>query len=77
MDSISSFDHSLHKPISFSEVILKLETVFFQSFMNELHEASEWALIGASLSEPHTSMTAFAEVVCMSVCPQPYTVNFK
>ena len=25
-------------------------------------------LIGASLSEPHTSVTAFAEVVCMSVC---------
>ena len=25
-------------------------------------------LVGASLSEPHTSVTAFAEVVCMSVC---------
>ena len=25
-------------------------------------------LIGASLSEPHTSVTAFAEVVCMYVC---------
>ena len=25
-------------------------------------------IIGASLSEPHTSMTAFAEVVCMSAC---------
>ena len=25
-------------------------------------------IIGASLSEPHTSVTAFAEVVCMSVC---------
>ena len=25
-------------------------------------------LIGASLSEPHTSVTAFAEVVCMSAC---------
>ena len=24
--------------------------------------------IGASLSEPHTSVTAFAEVVCMYVC---------
>jgi len=24
-------------------------------------------LIGASLSEPHTSVTAFAEVVCMYV----------
>ena len=27
-----------------------------------------WSLIGASLSEPHTSVTAFAEVVCMYVC---------
>ena len=25
-------------------------------------------VIGASLSTPHTSMTAFAEVVCMYVC---------
>ena len=25
-------------------------------------------LIGASLSEPHTSVTALAEVVCMYVC---------
>ena len=32
---------------------------------------------GVSLSEPHTSMTAFVEVVCMSVCLRPYTVNFK
>ena len=35
--------------------------------------SSEWRviiieMIGASLSEPHTSVTAFAEVVCMSVC---------
>ena len=34
-------------------------------------------VIGASLSEPHTSMTAFAEVVCMSVGLRPYTINFK
>ena len=34
-------------------------------------------IIGASLSEPHTSVTAFAEVVCMYVCLRPYTVNFK
>jgi len=27
----------------------------------------ETLLIGASLSEPHTSVTAFAEVVCMYV----------
>ena len=26
------------------------------------------SIIGASLSEPHTSVTAFAEVVCMYVC---------
>ena len=25
-------------------------------------------IIGASLSEPHTSVTAFVEVVCMYVC---------
>ena len=34
-------------------------------------------IIGASLSEPHTSVTACAEVVCMSVCLRPYTMNFK
>ena len=29
----------------------------------------EWHLIGASLSEPHTSVTALQDVcVCMSVC---------
>ena len=33
-------------------------------------------IIGVSL-RPHTSVTAFAEVVCMFVCPRPYTVNFK
>ena len=35
-------------------------------------------IVGASLSEPHTSVTALAEV-CMYVCmfAQPYTVNFK
>ena len=27
-----------------------------------------WFLIGATLSEPHTSVTALAEVVCMYVC---------
>ena len=32
---------------------------------------------GVSLSEPHTSVTALVEVVCMSVCLRPYTVNFK
>ena len=42
-------------------------------------------IFGASLSEPHTSVTAFAEVVftyvcmyvCIYVCLRPYTVNFK
>ena len=29
---------------------------------------SLYGIIGASLSEPHTSVTAFAEVVCMYVC---------
>ena len=42
---------------------------------------TSFILIGANLSEPHTSVTAFAEVVCisvcLSVCPRPYTVNFK
>ena len=34
-------------------------------------------IVGASLSKPHTSVTAFAEVVCMYVCLWPYTINFK
>ena len=29
------------------------------------------------VSEPHTSVTVFAEVVCMYVCLRPYTINFK
>ena len=28
----------------------------------------KYAMVEASLSEPHTSVTAFAEVVCMAVC---------
>ena len=32
-----------------------------------------YMVIGVSLSEPHTSMTALVEVVCL----RPYTVNFK
>ena len=38
-------------------------------------------LVGASLSEPHTSVTALRTCVCMyvcmSVCLRPYTENFK
>ena len=44
-----------------------------------LCDAPAKCIIGASLSETHTSVTAFAEVVCMYVCLRlwPYTVNFK
>ena len=37
---------------------------------NLLHdnEMAVQYIIGVSLSEPHTSVTAFAEVVCISVC---------
>ena len=34
-------------------------------------------LIGASLSEPHTSGTALRKCVCIRACLRPYTVNFK
>ena len=35
-------------------------------------------VIGASLSEPHTSGTALQDSsVCWFVCLRPYTVNFK
>ena len=35
-------------------------------------------LIGASLSEPHTSMTALRKCVCIYAClDRPLTVNFK
>ena len=38
-------------------------------------------IIGASLSEPHTSVTALCTCVCMLACLlaclRPYTVNFK
>ena len=39
------------------------------------------ALVGASLSEPHTSGTALWKCVnvhpCLLACLRPYTVNFK
>ena len=35
-------------------------------------------IIGASLSEPHTSVDCMCRsCVCMSVCLRPYTMNFK
>ena len=34
-------------------------------------------LVGASLSEPHTSRTALRGCVCIRPCLQPHTVNFK
>ena len=34
-------------------------------------------VIGASLSEPHTSGTAFRKCVNVRACLRPYTVNFK
>ena len=40
------------------------------------NRGTKWPwVIGASLSEPHITVTAFAEVVCMYVWP--YTVNFR
>ena len=39
-----------------------------------------WYIVGASLSEPHTSVTALCTCMCMyvclSVCLRPYTENF-
>ena len=38
----------------------------------------KWSLIGASLSKPHTSMTALRTCVCMLAClDRPLTENFK
>ena len=36
-------------------------------FPATVHGEKKMCVIGASLSKPHTSVTAFAEVVCMSV----------
>ena len=35
------------------------------------------AIIGASLSKPHTSGTALQKCVCICTCLQPYTVNLN
>ena len=43
----------------------------------EIRTEDTRSLIEANLSEPHASVTAVAEVACMSVCLWPYTVNFK
>ena len=34
-------------------------------------------VVGASLSEPHTSVTTLRKCVCIRACLRPYTVNFK
>ena len=34
-------------------------------------------LLGASLSEPHTSGTALQKYVYLRACLRPYTINFK
>ena len=39
--------------------------------------ASNVGMIGASLDELHTSLTALRTCVCMLACLRPYTVNFK
>ena len=44
--------------------------------MRFVHLGSQM-IVGASLSEPHNSRTALGKCVCMLVCLQPYTVNFK
>ena len=38
---------------------------------------SIWKIIGVSLSEPHTSVTALRKCVCILACLRPYTINFK
>ena len=57
---------------------LKVVTLGNQSFY---FARTNVPLIGASLSEPHTSVTALRTCVCMSVCLfvclRPYTENFK
>ena len=51
-----------------------LVTNVFQSLLL----GSSIYVIGASLSEPHTSVTALLDVcVCMSVCVRPYTENLN
>ena len=48
-----------------SELFLKIMTLMEGGGGGEVRALT---LIGASLSEPRTSVTAFAEVVCMYVC---------
>ena len=69
---------------SLYSIFLQIDTTFeFYPEANEEHNnnssvsSKKYGVIGASLSEPHTSVTAFAEVVCLYVCLRPYTVNFK
>ena len=52
--------------------------------LTDIHASCPAILIGASLSEPHTSGTALLTCVCMFACLlacllaclRPYTVNF-
>ena len=42
------------------------------------HTRPKYAVVGASLSEPHTSGTALRKCVCnLLVCLRPYTINYK
>ena len=44
----------------------------------EIHMGCILLLIGASLSEPHTSVTALQDAcVCLSAYVRPYTENFN
>ena len=62
--------------ISFSSPYLKVTNTFVLPSWAD--DTLNYALIGASLSEPHTSVTALRKLcVCMYVCLRPYTVNFK
>ena len=46
----------------------EIKTRIIMSWLLRLSIHLGQILIGASLSEPHTSMTAFVEVVCMYAC---------
>ena len=64
-----------------ADIITKVGVLYVDHTKDDMLKKSI-AFLGASLSEPHTSVTALRTCVCMFVCllaclDQPLTVNFK
>ena len=63
--------HDTSASVSIATVTAEQYLAKMGAFFTQLH------IIGASLSEPHTSGTALRKCVNVRACLRPYAVNFK